>query len=585
MKQKIWFVWVVCIASIALASTGAWSAATGKTAIEPAVSQGNTGKTPAPKPDAIPKRVDFDHLRTGFPLTGAHAQLQCETCHAGGRFAGTPKRCAECHSPGSRIATTSKPASHMQTNEPCEQCHRSAIIWSGARFSHATVAMGTCNTCHDGHHATGKPANHVVTTASCDTCHRTMAWVPALAGGTLPANHRPIPAGSACTACHAGGSFAFTHPATTTGCATCHDGSTATGKPGTVFHTQVNNSNTCEACHKSTSAFTVVTFSHSGVTPGQCSNCHTGANPPADGKPNGHVQTSASCDSCHGTSAWIPATSLGTTLPPNHRPVPAGTACSTCHVGNSTAFTHPNTATGCTTCHNGSTATGKPGTVFHTQVNNSNTCEACHKSTSAFTVVTFSHTGVTPGQCSNCHNGANPPAVGKSANHIQTTASCDSCHTTVAWIPANFSHTNVAPGSCASCHNGSQATGKPNGHFVTTQSCDKCHRTTAWTPVTAYTHTSPYYRPHNSGVTCTDCHTGNSEVATWTSTAYKPDCAGCHASRFKPDSHKKVDSPKILYTVAELKNCAGSCHEYTDSTFTTIKKTRSGQHRSTDGGF
>lgn len=413
MKHKIRIACVMFIASIAFASTDAWSASTNATTAKPAApakgAASSRDAAAAPKDAVSPKRTDFDHLLTGFPLTGAHAQTPCETCHVGGRFVGTPKRCAECHSPASRIAAISKPAGHMQTNEPCEQCHRSAILWSGARFSHATVATGTCARCHDGNQASGKPGNHVVTTASCDTCHRTMAWLPALAGGALPANHRPIPAGSACTACHIGGNF---------------------------------------------------------------------------------------------------------------------------------AFTHPNTTTGCVSCHNNSTAIGKPGTAFHTQVSNSNTCETCHKSTSSFTVVTFSHTGVTPGQCANCHNGANPPAEAKSPTH-----------------------------------------------FVTTQSCDKCHGTAAWTPVRAYAHTSPYYRTHNSGVICTDCHTNNSEVATWTSAAYKPDCAGCHASRFKPDAHKKVDSPAIFYTVSELRNCAGSCHEYTDSTFSTVKKTRNGQHRSTDGSF
>ncbi len=28
---------------------------------------------------------------------------------------------------------------------------------------------------------------------------------------------------------------------------------------------------------------------------------------------------------------------------------------------------------------------------------------------------------------------------------------------------------------------------------------------------------------------CLDCHTANSQVPTWTTGAYKPDCAGCHA--------------------------------------------------------
>jgi hypothetical protein len=440
MKQKLWIVLALIVAGVAVLQMGAPFAASSEAA-----------------PSATtPRRADFDHLRTGFPLTGAHAQARCETCHTGGRFAGTPKQCADCHGAGRRVAATTKTPNHVPTNEPCELCHRSAVSWSVARFSHMTVAPGACAQCHNGNQAAGKSSNHVVTTASCDSCHRTMAWLPALAGGALPPNHRPIPAGVACTSCHMGGSF---------------------------------------------------------------------------------------------------------------------------------AFMHPNTATGCATCHNGSTATGKPGTVFHTQVNNSNTCEACHRSTASFTVATFSHAGVTPGQCANCHNGANPPAAGKSANHIQTTASCDSCHTTAAWIPASFSHASVAPGTCASCHNGSQATGKPAGHFVTTQSCDACHTTAAWTPVRTYTHVSPFYRPHNSGVICTDCHTGNSETATWTFATYKPDCAGCHAGRFKPDAHKKVDSPKILYTVSELKDCTGSCHLYTDSTFNTISRTRSGEHRSTDGGF
>jgi hypothetical protein len=46
-----------------------------------------------------------------------------------------------------------------------------------------------------------------------------------------------------------------------------------------------------------------------------------------------------------------------------------------------------------------------------------------------------------------------------------------------------------------------------------------------------------------------------------------------------------VDSPKILYTVQELQDCSGSCHQYTNSSFTTISKTRTGHHRSTDGSF
>ena len=232
----------------------------------------------------------------------------------------------------------------------------------------------------------------------------------------------------------------------------------------------------------------------------------------------------------------------------------------------------------CATCHNGTTAKGKPTNHLPTTAS----CDTCHRTT-AWIPATFSHTGIAAGTCMTCHNGST--ATGKPGGHIVTTASCDTCHRTTAWLPATFSHTGVAAGTCGTCHNGTSATGKPGGHFVTTRACDVCHRTSAWTPVLAYTHSTPYYKTHSSGVTCAQCHTGNNEVISWKAAAYKPDCAGCHASDFKPGEHKKVASPQVLYTVSELRDCSGACHQYTDSTFTKISKTRTGQHRSTSGGF
>jgi len=148
-----------------------------------------------------------------------------------------------------------------------------------------------------------------------------------------------------------------------------------------------------------------------------------------------------------------------------------------------------------------------------------------------------------------------------------------------------FTHTGVTPGACASCHNGTTATGKPATHFVTTRSCDVCHKPTGWTPVMAYRHQSPFYKQHSSSVTCKSCHYANSEVMPWKFAAYKPNCAGCHAAQFQPRVHIKVASPRILYNVIDLKDCSGSCHEYTDSTFKTIKRVRIGQHRPISGGF
>ncbi|MFZ2753740.1 MAG: cytochrome c3 family protein, partial [Lysobacteraceae bacterium] len=207
---------------------------------------------------------------------------------------------------------------------------------------------------------------------------------------------------------------------------------------------------------------------------------------------------------------------------------------------------------------------------------------ACHRTT-AWLPATFNHSNVTAGSCATCHNGST--ATGKPSNHLPTTQSCDACHRTTAWLPATFSHSNVTAGSCATCHNGTSATGKPSNHFVTTKSCDACHRTTAWQPTTTYSHVSAGYRQHQAGMSCTSCHKTNNEVITWQFASYRPNCAGCHANNYKAGEHKKVDTPKILYTVQELQDCSGACHEYTDATFSTIKRTRTGKHRATDGSF
>jgi hypothetical protein len=121
----------------------------------------------------------------------------------------------------------------------------------------------------------------------------------------------------------------------------------------------------------------------------------------------------------------------------------------------------------------------------------------------------FSHAGVLPGQCQTCHNAQ--AATGMPAKHLQTRLSCDACHRTTAWKPAQFSHQGVLPGQCQVCHNNAAATGKPARHFVTAKSCDSCHRTVAWVPV-SYSHLSPLYQPQADKNTCVSCHVTNGEL-------------------------------------------------------------------------
>jgi hypothetical protein len=216
-------------------------------------------------------------------------------------------------------------------------------------------------------------------------------------------------------------------------------------------------------------------------------------------------------------------------------------------------------------------------------------CETCHKSTVTFTGATFNHTGVT-GNCSSCHNGVSAP--GPTAVHSGISPGqyeCNACHRTTAWLPPTFTHTGVTS-NCANCHKAGFATTKSASHFVTTQPCEKCHTTTAWSPIKAYVHTSIAYKAHSGSPTCAMCHIGNNEVISGApyrgNAAYKPNCAWCHASQFKPDSHKKTEVPStVYYTVAELKDCSGSCHLYTNNTFTAILSNRTSKHHSTDSGF
>lgn len=359
----------------------------------------------------------FDHFRSRFPLVGAHERVDCERCHAGGVFRGTPTRCAICHDLGVGRADTGRDVQHIRTTNDCDSCHLLSA-WVPSRVDHDSV-LGDCSACHDGRTAIGRPPGHPPSSNRCLECHNTISWLGAR----------------------------FDHAGITSGCASCHDGLSATGK-------------------------------------------HPG-----------HPPSSNLCEDCHNTSSWAAAR--------------------------------------------------------------------------------FDHTGITSG-CASCHNGVD--AAGKSPTHISSTNVCEACHRPADWTLVNFDHDQVQ-GSCNTCHNGAVATGKPSGHFQTAMQCDMCHRQTAWLPE-IFSHMSPAYPgDHRGSVTCQSCHTTNSETVMWRFTAYQPDCAGCHAGDYEPDSHKKVDSPKLLYTVGELSDCSGACHMYTDSTFTTIEKARSGEHRPSDSDF
>ena len=101
-----------------------------------------------------------------------------------------------------------------------------------------------------------------------------------------------------------------------------------------------------------------------------------------------------------------------------------------------------------------------------------------------------------------------------------------------------------------------------------------------------YSHTGPGFADHGSGVSCASCHTANTEKAVWKRPALQPDCAACHAADFLPGPHVKYESASVFYyKVGELRDCAGACHIYTDSSLTTIKETKNGEHQANRGAW
>ncbi|MBI5950799.1 MAG: hypothetical protein HY865_04020 [Chloroflexi bacterium] len=102
----------------------------------------------------------FDHSRSKFPLTGAHAQVRCEDCHQNGVFKGTSSTCESCHA---------EPTEHAgQFGTDCAACH-TINAWTPAAFNgdhtfpldHGESGLVSCATCH--------PAGYK--TYTCYGCH------------------------------------------------------------------------------------------------------------------------------------------------------------------------------------------------------------------------------------------------------------------------------------------------------------------------------------------------------------------------------------------------------------------------------
>ena len=276
----------------------------------------------------------FDHLTTGFALTGEHTLLDCGECHIGGVFEALPRVCEACHD---NVIATGMPSTHVETTSPCDTCHTTAGFVSAAVMDHSIVT-GACESCHDGLSATGKSANHIATTNLCEACHTTNFW-----------QHLKF----------------FDHEQVVGSCVTCHNNITTTGKSATHIPT----SNLCDACHLYSMGPTWPTFTvdHAEVL-GRCSFCHDGVI--AIGKDADHEITNEECNACHTPGGLWTDIQTASVLPTNVLSKPTNALhlkvsdnCESCHKTAdsflSTSVDHGEVISPCMDCHNGSIAQGK----------------------------------------------------------------------------------------------------------------------------------------------------------------------------------------------------------------------------------
>lgn len=201
-----------------------------------------------------------------FPLTGAHAALDCRECHVNG-FTNAQADCYSCHQTDFE-STTDPDHAASGFAVTCQDCH-STTAWEPATFDHNQTGfaltgahMGAdCLSCHQSGY-TGTPAD-------CYSCHQ------ANFESTTDPDHVASGFQQTCQDCHSttnweGASFDHNNTGfsligahTTTTCMSCHQSGYA-GTPAA-----------CEACHQSEYDATTNPSHISAHFPTDCAACHT----------------------------------------------------------------------------------------------------------------------------------------------------------------------------------------------------------------------------------------------------------------------------------------------------------------------
>ncbi len=376
------------------------------------------------------------HARTSFPLTGAHRQVTCESCHVddvGGAFTALPTDCVACHQPDYSGAQT---IDHVSAGYPtdCTRCH-STLGWGDApAFDHAAASGGfTLLGAHTG--------------LRCASCHATPGMAPLFPAATQ----------DDCVACHRAdydrehGGSAF--PTT---CLSCHTVDTWDDADFdhalTGFQLQGRHANLeCAACHAPGSRD--LRFpAPSGQD--DCVVCHQ-ADYDHEHAGSGFPTT---CLSCHNQQRWEGASfdhaTTGFALVGAHEPAP----CADCHGEPAQLSALPSGPEDCVACHQPDYDGAHGGSDFPV------TCIECHTQAS-WEGATFDHVAI---------------ANGFALEGPHATAACTSCHSVPDY--GLLFPTPSSQDDCAVCHQADYDGAHGGSSFPTT--CLDCHVPDTWSGAT-----------------------------------------------------------------------------------------------------
>ena len=274
-----------------------------------------------------------EHARTRFPLIGAHAVANCESCHEGaaaGRFQGAPLQCEVCHQDDLARALSPNHFSNGWIND-CQECHQPSG-WGRAFINHSFFRLsgghggldctqchvsGTfnglssdCYSCHSSDYVRADQHQANSYSLNCTECHTINGWTPA----NIDHSFFPLTGGHAglnCADCH-GGSV---QTPVASDCNSCHNADYVSAPDHQILGFPLD----CTECH-TVARWTPANFSHSFPLVGNhnascitchdsgstssftCFNCHEHRQSEADDEHkevSGYSYTSSACYSCH----------------------------------------------------------------------------------------------------------------------------------------------------------------------------------------------------------------------------------------------------------------------------------------------